>query len=148
GRDDHARVARLPARAARRRPLRDLLQPHHAGGRRAVRSHRGGRAWRGTRGRLARRAARTDRPGRPGGRVRAPRRPRSRSQRGGTRMKSIWTVAKKELLDLFRDRKTMALGLFMGPIVIPALILGMGALAEKKMRTQLESTLELPVIGA
>ncbi|TYT26505.1 ABC transporter permease [Luteimonas viscosa] len=63
-------------------------------------------------------------------------------------MKAIWTVAKKELLDLFRDRKTMALGLFLGPIVIPALILGMGALAEKKMRTQLESTLELPVIGA
>src|SRR5690606_30692421 len=60
----------------------------------------------------------------------------------------IWTVAKKELLDLFRDRKTMALGLFMGPIVIPALILGMSVLAEKKMRTQLESTLELPVIGA
>ena len=63
-------------------------------------------------------------------------------------MKSIWTVAKKELLDLFRDRKTMMLGLFLGPIVMPALILGMGALAEKKMRTQLESTLELPVIGA
>ncbi|MGY1410843.1 MULTISPECIES: ABC transporter permease [unclassified Luteimonas] len=63
-------------------------------------------------------------------------------------MKAIWTVAKKELLDLFRDRKTMMLGLFLGPIVIPALILGMGALAEKKMRTQLESTLELPVIGA
>ena len=63
-------------------------------------------------------------------------------------MAAIWTVAKKELLDLFRDRKTMMLGLFLGPIVIPALILGMGALAEKKMRTQLESTLELPVIGA
>ena len=60
----------------------------------------------------------------------------------------IWTVAKKELLDLFRDRKTMALGLFMGPILIPALILGMSVLAEKKMRTQLESTLELPVVGA
>ncbi|MGJ4803305.1 ABC transporter permease [Luteimonas sp. SDU82] len=63
-------------------------------------------------------------------------------------MSAIWTVAKKELLDLFRDRKTMALGLFMGPILIPALILGMGALAEKRVRTQLESTLQLPVIGA
>ena len=62
-------------------------------------------------------------------------------------MTAIWTVAKKELVDLFRDRKTMALGLLMGPILIPALILGMGALAEKKMRTQLESTLELPVVG-
>ncbi len=63
-------------------------------------------------------------------------------------MKTIWTVAKKELLDLFRDRKTMMMGLLMGPIVIPALILGMGSLAEKKARTQLESTLKLPVIGA
>ncbi|MCW5581333.1 MAG: ABC transporter permease [Luteimonas sp.] len=63
-------------------------------------------------------------------------------------MKTIWTVAKKELLDLFRDRRTMLLGLLMGPLVIPALILGMGSLAEKKARTQLESTLELPVIGA
>ena len=63
-------------------------------------------------------------------------------------MKAIWTVARKELVDLFRDRKTMMLGLLLGPIVMPAIILGMGALAEKKMRTQLESTLELPVIGA
>ncbi len=63
-------------------------------------------------------------------------------------MKTIWTVAKKELLDLFRDRKTMMMGLLMGPIVIPALVLGMGSLAEKKARTQLESTLKLPVIGA
>lgn len=63
-------------------------------------------------------------------------------------MKAIWTVARKELVDLFRDRKTMMLGLLLGPIVMPAIILGMSALAEKKMRTQLESTLELPVIGA
>ncbi len=63
-------------------------------------------------------------------------------------MKAIWTVARKELVDLFRDRKTMMLGLLLGPIVMPAIILGMGMLAEKKMRTQLESTLELPVIGA
>ncbi|HRN62595.1 MAG TPA: ABC transporter permease [Luteimonas sp.] len=63
-------------------------------------------------------------------------------------LSAIWTVAKKELVDLFRDRKTMALGLFLGPIVMPALILGMGAMMEKKMRTQLESTLELPVVGA
>ncbi|TWT18295.1 ABC transporter permease [Luteimonas wenzhouensis] len=60
----------------------------------------------------------------------------------------IWTVAKKELIDLFRDRKTMALGLFMGPVLIPAMFLGVGALAEKRVRTQLESTLELPVVGA
>jgi sodium transport system permease protein len=42
----------------------------------------------------------------------------------------------------------MMLGLFLAPVMIPALILGVGALAEKRVRTQLESTLELPVIGA
>jgi len=63
-------------------------------------------------------------------------------------MTAIWTVAKKELLDLFRDRKTVMLGLFLGPLLMPALILGIGILAEQRMRTQLESTLELPVIGA
>ena len=61
---------------------------------------------------------------------------------------AIWTVAGKELVDLLRDRKTMALSLLLGPVMIPVLILGMGTLAEKKMRTQLESTLELPVVGA
>ena len=63
-------------------------------------------------------------------------------------MKALWIVAKKELVDLFRDRKTVMLGLLLGPIVMPALILGMGAMVEKRMRTQLESTLEVPVIGA
>src|SRR5690606_26424694 len=33
-------------------------------------------------------------------------------------------------------------------ILLPALILGMGGLMEQRMRTQLESTLELPVVGA
>ena len=61
---------------------------------------------------------------------------------------TLLTVARKELLDLFRDRRTVALGLLMGPILFPVLILGIGSMAEKRARTQLESTLELPVIGA
>ena len=61
---------------------------------------------------------------------------------------TILTVATKELVDLFRDRKTAALGLLLGPILFPALILGMGSLAESRAKTQLESTLELPVVGA
>ena len=60
----------------------------------------------------------------------------------------VITVARKELLDLFRDRRTVMLGLLMAPLLFPALIIGMGGMAEKKARTQLESTLELPVIGA
>lgn len=63
-------------------------------------------------------------------------------------MKVVWTVMRKELLDLFRDRRTVLLGLFMAPLLFPALILGMGAMAEQRARTQLEGTLELPVIGA
>jgi sodium transport system permease protein len=63
-------------------------------------------------------------------------------------MSVIWTVMAKELLDLFRDRRTVMLGLFMAPLLFPALILGVGALAEQRARTQLESTLELPVVGA
>lgn len=63
-------------------------------------------------------------------------------------MRTLFTVARKELVDLFRDRRTVLLGLLMGPILLPALILGMGSLAESKARTQLEETLKLPVIGA
>lgn len=61
---------------------------------------------------------------------------------------TVWAVARKELLDLFRDRRTVMLGLLMGPVLLPVLILGMGSIAENRMRTQLESTLELPVVGA
>ena len=63
-------------------------------------------------------------------------------------MATVLAVARKELLDLFRDRRTVLLGLLMGPILLPVLILGMGGMAESRMRTQLESTLELPVVGA
>ncbi|GAB3277025.1 ABC transporter permease [Parahaliea aestuarii] len=63
-------------------------------------------------------------------------------------MRAIWTVASKELVDLFRDRKTVVLGLLLGPLLMPGIILGTGALVESKVRTQLESTLVLPVAGA
>ena len=63
-------------------------------------------------------------------------------------MKILIAVMHKELVDLFRDRRTVMLGLLMGPIVFPALILGMASLAEKRAKTQLESTLQLPVVGA
>lgn len=62
--------------------------------------------------------------------------------------KTLWTVTKKELVDMFRDRKAVMLGLVLGPLLGPVLILGVGMLAEKKIRTQLESTLDLPVVGA
>ncbi|MGO1719540.1 MAG: ABC transporter permease, partial [Luteimonas sp.] len=63
-------------------------------------------------------------------------------------MKTVWTVARKELVDLFRDRRTMLISLLMGPVLVPLLVLGMGAMLESRMRTQFESTLQLPVVGA
>ena len=61
---------------------------------------------------------------------------------------AVWNVAWKELVDLFRDRRTVMLSLLMGPLLYPLLILGMGSLAESRARVQLESVLEVPVIGA
>jgi len=63
-------------------------------------------------------------------------------------MKIVLTVARKELIDLFRDRKTVVIGMLLMPLLLPAMILGVGALAERRNRTQLERTLDLPVIGA
>lgn len=63
-------------------------------------------------------------------------------------LKMMFAVMRKELLDISRDRRTLALALFMGPLLYPLLILGMGSLAEKRARTQLDKVLEVPVVGA
>jgi sodium transport system permease protein len=63
-------------------------------------------------------------------------------------MNALVTVWFKELLDLFRDRRTLAISLLMGPILMPALILGIGKLASDRISTALEKPLEVPVIGA
>jgi len=63
-------------------------------------------------------------------------------------MNSLISVIRKELLDLFRDRKTFYLSLLMAPLLFPVLILGMGKLASNRIATQVEKPLELPVIGA
>lgn len=62
-------------------------------------------------------------------------------------MKFLWVVMMKELLDLLRDRRTVMISLFVGPLVIVGLIVGMGAVVQKKTSTQLEKTLELPIVG-
>ena len=63
-------------------------------------------------------------------------------------MNALFTVWAKELTDLFRDRRTMMVSLLMGPLLMPALILGIGKLASDRVTTQLEKPLEVPVIGA
>lgn len=62
--------------------------------------------------------------------------------------KTLWTVAAKELIEIFRDRKIIINGLLLSPLLFPVLILGIGALAENRARTQLEAEIKLPVIGA
>ena len=66
--------------------------------------------------------------------------------RAGT-LSAIWTVMWKELRDFARDRRTFLLTLLTGPLLYPALFLGLGALSEARMITQLEKPLELPVVG-
>ena len=63
-------------------------------------------------------------------------------------MNALWTVVTKELTDLVRDRRTLAIALLMGPLLMPALILGIGKLASERISTQLEKPLAVPVIGA
>jgi sodium transport system permease protein len=63
-------------------------------------------------------------------------------------MKALFTVLAKELKDLVRDRRTLVIALLMGPVLVPALMVGMTSFMAKKMSTQLEEVLELPVEGA
>jgi len=63
-------------------------------------------------------------------------------------MRTLITVMIKELTETFRDRKIIINGLLMVPLLVPVLILGMGALAQSRAQTQLESELSLPVLGA
>ncbi len=60
----------------------------------------------------------------------------------------LWAVMRKELVDIGRDRRTLALMLLLTPLLTPLLLIGMSSLAEKRIRTQTEQTLEVPVAGA
>ncbi len=61
---------------------------------------------------------------------------------------AVVTVMLKELRDLFRDKRTIRVALIMGPLLTPMLILGMTYMAQKRVSSQLEAPLELPVVGA
>jgi len=63
-------------------------------------------------------------------------------------MSTLMTVMRKELRDLSRDRRTLLLTLLFGPLLYPVLLLGMGKLAESRVRTQIEAPLQIPTIGA
>jgi len=61
---------------------------------------------------------------------------------------ALFAVMRKELRDVSRDRRTLALALLLGPVMYPVLLLGVGSLAENRQKTQLDKVLEVPVIGA
>ena len=63
-------------------------------------------------------------------------------------MKALWTVFRKELIDAFRDRRTVIVAFVVLPVVVPLILAGMSALGAQKQTEKLESTLVLPVVGA
>ena len=57
------------------------------------------------------------------------------------------SVMRKELRDISRDRRTLALALLLGPLLYPLLMIGVGSMAEKRAKTELDRVLEIPVEG-
>lgn len=63
-------------------------------------------------------------------------------------MTALWIVMRKELVDAFRDRRMVLMAFLVMPLAVPSLLAGMSAVGVRKQMQKLESTLELPVIGA
>ena len=62
-------------------------------------------------------------------------------------MSDIWTVMRKEVIDNFRDRRTLLSALIMGPVFGPILFAFVINLALKQSLTDVSEALEVPVIG-
>ena len=63
-------------------------------------------------------------------------------------MSALWTVFRKEMLDAFRDRRMVIVSLLVMPLAVPLVLAGMSAFGASKQVEKMESTLDLPVIGA
>lgn len=63
-------------------------------------------------------------------------------------MSALITVFKKELRDMFRDRRTVMITLVIGTLLGPLLMFGMLKLIVNRVSTQQEKPLVLPVVGA
>lgn len=63
-------------------------------------------------------------------------------------LSNLLTVLRKELRDFVRDRRTLLFTLLVGPLMYPVIFLGIGALSEMRMRTQLDKPLEIYIVGA
>lgn len=60
----------------------------------------------------------------------------------------IWSVMRKELLDISRDRRTLFMALLLSPLMYPLMIFGMQYLTESRLKTELDRVLDVPVVGA
>ncbi|MDC7806858.1 ABC transporter permease [Luteimonas sp BLCC-B24] len=60
----------------------------------------------------------------------------------------MWCVVRKELLDIRRDRRTLLMALLLSPLLTPLLLMGMNLMAEKRVKTEMDRVLDVPVIGA
>jgi sodium transport system permease protein len=63
-------------------------------------------------------------------------------------MSTTFIVMKKELVDIFRDRRTTFLSIAVGPLLTPALLIGIMVLANSRSRDADLKPLDLPVAGA
>ena len=63
-------------------------------------------------------------------------------------MRTLLTVFAKEVVDNFRDRRTLASALLMGPLLGPMLFAFVINLSIERSLSDADSTLQLPVIGA
>ncbi len=63
-------------------------------------------------------------------------------------MRTLLTVFAKEVVDNFRDRRTLASALIMGPLFGPMLFAFVINLSIENSLSDMESTLEVPVLGA
>ena len=63
-------------------------------------------------------------------------------------MRTVLTVFAKEVLDNIRDRRTLASALLMGPLLGPVLFAFIINLSIERSLSDIDSTMQLPVIGA
>jgi sodium transport system permease protein len=59
----------------------------------------------------------------------------------------VKTIVQKELREFVRDRRTLMLALVLGPLLAPAIMLGIFTLAETRAKSQIEKPLEVPMVG-
>lgn len=63
-------------------------------------------------------------------------------------MRTLFTVFKKEVIDNFRDRRTLASALLMGPLLGPILFAFIINLSIERSLSDVDKPMDLPVIGA